>query len=70
MKAPKLSAKELAMAKEWARELGKAKYNGMELFVAEVIAWGFAEVDRGRPPDTVLKEMLAKCDEQIAARPN
>lgn len=66
----KMSKKELAMAQEWARELGKAEYKGLELFVTEVVMWGFCEVERGRHPDIVLKEMLAKCDERIAAKPN
>ena len=49
------------MALEWATELGKLK--GCELLVAEHAAWGFNEVDRGRTPDVVLKEVLAKIEE-------
>ena len=49
------------MAMEWATELGKLK--GCELLVAEYTMWGFAEVERGRNPDVVLKEVLAKIEE-------
>ena len=49
------------MAMEWATELGK--FRGYELLVAEYTMWGFDEVERGRNPDVVLKEVLAKIEE-------
>lgn len=55
----------LSIASEWAVELGKFK--GHELLVAEIAAWGFQEVDHGRHPDAVLKDMLAKIADGIAA---
>lgn len=57
-----MSNKKLAkMALEWATELGK--FRGCELLVVEYIMWGFEEVERGRNPDVVLKEVLAKIEE-------
>lgn len=56
----------LQMAKEWARELGSPRYRNHELLVAEVVSWGFNEVEgRGRNPDVVLKEMLKKIDDGL-----
>lgn len=48
-------------AMEWATEL--CKFRGYELLVAEYTQWGFDEVERGRNPDVVLKEVLAKIEE-------
>lgn len=68
MKNP-FSIRMLTIAHEWATELGKFK--GHELIVCEESMWGFEEVERGRHPDTVLKEMLVKIRERIDAnRPN
>ena len=53
----------LAMATEWATEL--SKFRGHELLVSEVMLWGFDEVERGRHPDIVLKEVIAKIGEQL-----
>lgn len=61
----KADRKLVAMAKEWATELGK--FQGHELLVADEALWGFSEVNRGRNPDTVLKEMLSKINEKIEA---
>lgn len=55
----------VGMAIEWARELSRREYNGHEQIVAEVVAWGFMEVERGRHPDAVLKEILSKVGERI-----
>lgn len=56
----------LQMAKEWARELGSPRFKNHELLVAEVVQWGFREVEeRGRNPDAVLKEMLKRIDDGI-----
>ena len=53
----------LKMAMEWATEL--AKYQSLEdaKIAAPIIQWGFAEVERGRNTDTVLKEdgILTRC---------
>lgn len=57
--------KSLSMAREWARELGKHAYNGHEHIVAEETMHGFAEVEKGRHPDIVLKEVLAKIEDRI-----
>lgn len=57
----KPSKRLVSMAMEWATELGK--YRGYELLVAEYTVWGFDEVERGRNPDVVLKEVLAKIGE-------
>lgn len=54
----------LQIAGEWATELGKFK--GHELLAAEIASWGFLEVEKGRPPDTVLKEVLVKIQQAIA----
>lgn len=59
----KVDLKLVAMAAEWATELGRFK--GHELLVADETLWGFSEVDRGRNPDIVLKEMLSKIKEKI-----
>lgn len=53
----------IAMASEWASEL--CKFKGHELLAAEEAAWGFEEVKKGRHPDVVLKEVLAKITERI-----
>lgn len=53
----------MAMATEWANEL--AKFKGHELLAADVAQWGFAEVERGRHPDVVLKEVIAKITERM-----
>lgn len=53
----------IAMAKEWAKELDKFK--GHEMLVSEETVWGFAEVERGRHPDTVLKEVIARITERL-----
>ena len=52
----------LGMAKEWAKEIGtlQVPYH----IIAEQTAWGFKEVEAGRNPDVVLKELLAKITEQ------
>lgn len=55
----------LQIAKEWADELGK--FRGHEAIVAEIAAEAFGEVERGRNADVVLKEMLAKIEDRIAA---
>lgn len=57
----KPTPKLVKMAAEWATELGK--FRGYELLVAEYTVWGFKEVERGRNPDVVLKEVLAKIEE-------
>lgn len=59
----KSARKLMAMAVEWATEL--SKFNGHELLVSEVAAWGFAEVEKGRHPDVVLREVLAKIAERM-----
>ena len=53
----------VALAVEWANEL--SKFRGHELLVSEVTLWGFGEVERGRHPDIVLKEVLAKINERL-----
>lgn len=55
----------MAMAKEWATELGK--FSGHEHIVADETMKGFEEVEKGRNPDIVLKEVLAKIAERIDA---
>lgn len=52
------------MALEWARELGR--FWGHEHLVAEEATWGFAELERGRHPDAVLKEVLKRIEDRIA----
>lgn len=51
------------MAQEWASEL--SKFKGHELLVSEEAAWGVAEVERGRHPDVVLREVIAKITERL-----
>jgi hypothetical protein len=53
------------MAREWARELGKQSFRGHEQIVAQETAHGFAEVEKGRHPDTVLREILSRIEERI-----
>lgn len=53
----------MAIAKEWADEL--SKFKGHELLVSEETMWGFSEVTRGRHPDVVLKEVIAKIAERM-----
>lgn len=53
----------LAMAREWTTEL--SKFKGHELLVSEETMWGFGEVERGRHPDVVLKEVIAKITERL-----
>lgn len=53
----------MTMAAEWATEL--SKFKGHELLVSEEAVWGFGEVERGRNPDIVLKEVLAKIAERL-----
>lgn len=53
------------MAKEWATELGKFK--GHEMIAAEEATWGFEQVNKGRNPDIVLKEVLIRIAERIDA---
>ena len=54
----------LSIAREWANEL--SKFKGQELLVADVVAWGFIQVmERGRHPDVVLQEVLAKIKERL-----
>lgn len=53
----------MAMATEWATEL--SKFKGHELLVSEEASWGFGEVERGRHPDVVLKEVIAKITERL-----
>lgn len=53
----------MAIAREWATEL--SKFKGHELLVSEVAPWGFAEVEKGRHPDVVLREVIAKITERL-----
>jgi hypothetical protein len=46
------------MAKEWAREIGRL--DGDEQIIAKHTIWGFGEVERGRNPDVILKEVLTR----------
>lgn len=55
----------LAMASEWATELGKICGPGQEFLVAEVAAWGFQEVEKGRHPDAVLKDMIRQIRDNL-----
>ena len=55
------------VAKEWAKELSKFRTPEEMKVVSKVTAWGFQEVERGRNPDTVLKEVLAKIKERLDA---
>ena len=57
-----------AMAREWARELGAKKFDGHESIVTEEIVAGFAEVERGRHPDAVLREVLKKIEDRIGCQ--
>lgn len=52
----------LRMAKEWADEL--SKFKGYEYLVAKEAEWGFAEVEKGRNPDIVLKEVLKRIEDR------
>lgn len=54
------------MAREWASELGKFP-KGYEFLIAKETQAAFAEVEKGRKPDVVLKEMLARIRERIEA---
>lgn len=53
----------MAMAKEWSAEL--LKFKGHELLVSKEAMWGLGEVERGRHPDVVLKEVIAKITDQL-----
>lgn len=53
-----------AMATEWAKELSKLK--APYQIVSIETAWGFMEVERGRNPDIVLKEVLTRIAEKHA----
>lgn len=57
----------LGMAREWATEFNKfdLKDKIYAEDVAQIMAWGFEEVQKGRNPDVVLKEVLAKINERI-----
>jgi hypothetical protein len=55
------------MAMEWSTEVGKIP-PGNEMDTVEALTWGFGEVERGRNPDAVLKEVMAKINEKIACR--
>lgn len=55
----------IGMAMEWARELSKKEFNGHEQIVAEEIARGFTQVEKGRHPDVVLREVLSRVGERI-----
>lgn len=56
------------MAIEWANEL--SKFKGHELLVSDVTMWGFGEVERGRHPDVVLKEVIAKITDRMSQSVN
>ena len=46
------------MAQEWADEIAKLNVP-YGLIIAEMM-WGFQEVERGRHPDRVLREVIAR----------
>lgn len=69
MRTARAQLRMLKIAQEWALELGKIK--GHEAIVCAETMTGFEEVDKGRNPDVVLREVLAKIEERINAnRPN
>ncbi|HEX3523959.1 MAG TPA: hypothetical protein VHT52_17965 [Stellaceae bacterium] len=43
------------LAKEWANEVGR--WNASAEAIRDALMWGFSEVDRGRHPTSVLKDM-------------
>ena len=55
------------MAREWAIEFDKFDLQDKIYteYVANIMTWGFSEVQKGRDPDAVLKEVLAKIHEHI-----
>lgn len=61
------SARVVGMALEWAKELNKYKKPAQLKIVSEVTMWGFGEVERGRNPDVVLKEVVKKIEDRLDA---
>lgn len=53
----------VSIAMEWAKEL--SKFKGHDKIVAKETMWGFSQVERGRHPDIVLKEVIAKITEKL-----
>lgn len=56
---------DMKMAQEWANEL--SQFKGYEHRIADLIFEGFAEVEKGRNPDTVLKALLATIRDKFDA---
>jgi hypothetical protein len=52
----------MKLAKEWAHEM--QAIGGPQFIIAEEFAWGFREVENGRHPKIVLKDVV----ERINAR--
>lgn len=56
---------DMKMAQEWANEL--SQFRGYEHRIVDLIQDGFGEVEKGRNPDAVLKEIIAKIRDRFDA---
>ena len=53
------------IAQDWANALAKYKRRDEMQIVADEAMWGFAEVQRGRRTDAVLKDVLRRVEDKV-----